>query len=543
MVDKTADSQSTPSPTSNGSTSTDGEPRGSRRLSSYLQSVAQISGVVTIIAATVYALGVFTLVLPIANSYNSTFAAAWYAVSVVPQTVVVGHGMKSLVWPSLALTLATTLFALTMLWLLHTLSVGWRHARAAAEGSTPRPSSMAYIYTFLSVLTIAVVIAIGVAWFGAEAFFAGRYSASGMGSYVVDFVFGSAYLLAAGLCVLSCSAAGVYGVSRWLLGASQLLRSRTFPSMSLKGFIYKGLIFAVLSGVVLFSVWMLAYLYFQVTEQPIPTTVEARLGIGFFISVVLVALFGLAVALFLMVRLLRYTRKAHLIGETIRANFTPIIAPLRDLSAYLAQRARVLSPTFSYSMVLFTMLYLALFIALNTLDFLGFLTDEVRGEIRAESMLDDILIPLVVFGALVSGLIMYRKDWRGFGRSERGHLSQGSWVYFSKEFLKGIGSRSLRSGLLWSLGAAYVFALLWAFLLAQLSPPPLPKVEVNEVGQAQSSSSVQSGQESAFQGKKLALLAHTDGYWYLIDEDEGDLMVVPDQTDKFIRLQLDEQPR
>jgi len=44
-------------------------------------------------------------------------------------------------------------------------------------------------------------------------------------------------------------------------------------------------------------------------------------------------------------------------------------------------------------------------------------------------------------------------------------------------------------------------------------------------------------------GKTLALLAHTEGYWYLIDEDEGDLLVVPDQTDKVIRLQLDEQPK
>src|SRR5215218_8486827 len=131
MVDKTADSQSTISSTSNGSRTPEGKGGGSRHLSSYLQSIAQISGVVTIIAATVYALGVFTLVLPISNSYNSTFDAAWYAVSVVPKTVVVGHGVKSLASPSLALTLATTLFALTMLWVVYIISIGWRHARAA----------------------------------------------------------------------------------------------------------------------------------------------------------------------------------------------------------------------------------------------------------------------------------------------------------------------------------------------------------------------------------------------------------------------------
>jgi hypothetical protein len=86
---------------------------------------------------------------------------------------------------------------------------------------------------------------------------------------------------------------------------------------------------------------------------------------------------------------------------------------------------------------------------------------------------------------------------------------------------------------------AYVIALASAFLLAQLRPPPLPEVEVNKFAQAESG---QPGQEPDFQGKTLALLAHTEGYWYLIDEDEGHLLVVPDQTDKFIRLRLDEQP-
>ena len=65
-------------------------------------------------------------------------------------------------------------------------------------------------------------------------------------------------------------------------------------------------------------------------------------------------------------------------------------------------------------------------------------------------------------------------------------------------------------------------------------------MEVNEVTPAPSS---QPEQQPAFEGKTLALLAHTEGYWYLIDEDENDLLVVPDQDDKFIRLRLDEQPK
>jgi len=34
-----------------------------------------------------------------------------------------------------------------------------------------------------------------------------------------------------------------------------------------------------------------------------------------------------------------------------------------------------------------------------------------------------------------------------------------------------------------------------------------------------------------------------EGYWYLIDEDKGDLLVIPDQEDKFMRLRLDEQAK
>jgi hypothetical protein len=266
-VEKTADSESERTSASNGSGSPDGETRGSRRVFSYLQSVAQISGVVTIIAATVYALGLFTLLLPISNTYNSTFPAAWYAVSVVPKTVVVGHGVKSLVWPSLVLTLATTLFALAMLWVLHTSAIGWRHARAAAERPTLSLFAMANIYTFLSFLAYISLFAVAVALLAWEAFWSGTSSISGMRSeqaqgYVarqiddmlnIDLL-GLPVFLAAGLCVFSSSAAAVSIVVRWLRGTSRLIRSRTFPSMSFRGFIrdfifYKGLAFAVLSSV------------------------------------------------------------------------------------------------------------------------------------------------------------------------------------------------------------------------------------------------------------------------------------------------------
>jgi len=541
MVEKAADSESKRTSASNGSGSPSGEAGGSRRLSSYLQSVAQISGVVTVIAATVYALGMFTLVLPITNTYNSTFPAAWYAVSVVPKTVVVGHGIKSLVWPSLALTLATTLFALTMLWVLHISAIGWRHARAAAERPALSLFSILNIYTFLSVLTLTLVAAVSVALFGWKAWLSGKYTVSGIGSYVDDLL-GLMYLLAAGLCVLSYSAAAFLVVARSLRGTSRLNRSRTFPSMSFRGFIYKGLAFSVLSSVFFFSAFMLIDISFYSTtsEEVSPGTLENYLLWGWLLSSALVVLFGLAVALFLMVRLLRYTRKAHLIQEARRSRtLSPIFTPLRDLSASLVQRASKVTPTVLYSMAVFTVLYLALLVAFHTLTLSSFLLGEVRGEIKSASWLDECFVPLVVFGALVSGVVLYWKDWKDLGSYEGDLLARGSWRHFFIGLLKSIGAHSLRRGLLLSLVVAYVIALASAFLLAELSPPPLPKVELNKLAQAEGG---QPAQEPDFQGKSLALLAHTEGYWYLIDEKKGHLLVVPDQTDKFIRLKLDEQP-
>jgi hypothetical protein len=273
-------------------------------------------------------------------------------------------------------------------------------------------------------------------------------------------------------------------------------------------FIYKGLAFAVLSSAILFWLFLFARtLGLQALGD--------YLGWGSLFLLSIAGLFGLAVAL------------------------SSLPAPLRDLRASLVQRVRVVSPTVLYSMGLFLVLYLALFIAVNTLALSGFLLGEIRGEIKSETWLDNSFLPLVVFGALASGVIMYRKDWKDLGSYEVAPLARGGWRHFLIGLVKGIGARSLRRGLLLSLVVAYVIALASAFLLAQLHPPPLPKVEVNKFAQAESG---QPGQEPDFQGKTLALLAHTEGYWYLIDEDEDHLLVVPDQTDKFIRLKLDEQP-
>jgi len=503
-----------------------------------LQSVAQISGVATIIAATVYALGVFTLVLPISNSYNPTFTAAWYAVSVVPKTVVVGHGIRSLAWPSLALTVATTLTALMVLWVLYVVSIGWRHARQTASQPTLYLTSLAIIYSVLAILIIPALNALFPAWVQGSklelpssdvAFYTQRSLT--MATVPLDI-----------LIVLSCSAIAVLVVARGMRYMQRLVASRAFPPMSLRGFIVslRGLIFKGL--LLVWLSWSFLYHLSRLEGYILETTFiyKELLGPGSVAYYLSLFFFGLAFVAMLLLILgaSRYILK--LIKQAKRDKALPSpSAALTGLGGSGWQRLRVFAPTMLYSAVLFLVFCLATLVALNILySFVLPQIDTVKESIKLESRLDEFFVPLVVLGAFISLAIMYRKGWRGLGRGEYDLFSQGGWVSFSKDLLTSIGSRSLRSGLFWSLGVAYVVALASAFLPAYLYPPPLPKVEVNEVAQAQSP---QPGQEPAFEGKTLALLAHAEGYWYLIDEDEGALLVVPDQTDKFIRLQFDEQ--
>jgi hypothetical protein len=321
----------------------------------------------------------------------------------------------------------------------------------------------------------------------------------------------------------------------------RVIASRALPSMSFRGFIFKGLLLVWLSLSFLFSlnrsVIYIANTTFIYKELYTPGRFGYLAGISLTLLFLLLAFVAM---LLLILSASRYILK--LIKQARRNKALPSpSAALAGWGRSAGQRIRALAPTLLYSVVLFLMFYVAALVAMNVLySFVLPLIDQVQVNIKAESRLDEFFVPLVVLGAFITLAIMYRKGWKGFGRGESDFLAEGGWLSFSKDLLASIGSRSLRSGLFWSLGVAYVIALAAAFLLAELSPPPLPKVEVNEVTPAQSS---RPEQQPAFEGKTLALLAHTEGYWYLIDEDEDDLLVVPDQDDKFIRLRLDEQPK
>jgi len=340
------------------------------------------------------------------------------------------------------------------------------------------------------------------------------------------------------LVVLLWSASIVLFVVRGVRYGRRLVSNRAFPSMSFRGLIFKGLLLVWLVFSFLASLSRSeGYIVSTTSFYNVFRFDRDGFGLYLFLSLLLLAFVAM---LLVILRVSLYILKLLTQAQGDQAVHSRSAA-LVGLGRSEWQRIRALAPTLLYSAVLFLVFYVAALFAVNVLfEFLIPRIVEISEGIRSETWLDECFIPLVVSGAFISLVIMYRKGWRGLGRGEHDPFSRGGWLSFSKGLLMSIGSRSVQSGLLWSLGVAYVIALASAFLLADLHPPPLPKVEVNEVAQSGSS---QPGHEPAFEGKKLALLAHTEGYWYLIDEDPGDLLVVPDQDDKLIRLGLDAQPK
>jgi hypothetical protein len=422
------------------------------------------------------------------------------------------------------------------LWVLYIMSIGWRYARQTASQATLYLTSLVIVYSLLAMLINI--------WF--SALFPAWVRGSGLDLPSSDVAFYTQRSLTFMtvpldvLIVLLCSALAVFVVAHGVRYMRRLIASRALPSMSFRGFIFKGLLLVWLSLSFLFSLnrseIYLANTTFISKELFTPGRFGYLAGICLFLLFLLLAFVGM---LLLILSASRYILRLIKEARRNKALLSPSAA-LAGWGRSAGQRIRALAPTLLYSVVLFLMFYVVALVAMNVLySFVLPLIDNTSEGIKSESWLDECFVPLVILGAFISLAIMYRKGWRGLGRGEYDLFSQGGWLSFSKDLLRSIGSRSLRSGLFWSLGVAYVVALASAFLLAELHPPPLPKVEVSKVPQTQS---VRSGEQSAFQGKRLALLAHTEGYWYLIDEDENHLLVVPDQDDQFIRLRLDEQP-
>jgi hypothetical protein len=112
-----------------------------------------------------------------------------------------------------------------------------------------------------------------------------------------------------------------------------------------------------------------------------------------------------------------------------------------------------------------------------------------------------------------------------------------SWRSFLGSFRKAVLPSSIRRGFVWCLGGAYAFSLVVASLLAFLEPPPLPQVEVTGDEDKFAQTMMSSGSESpGFQSETKRLLAHTEGHWYLIDEREDTLIVIPERDDYAVQF-------
>jgi hypothetical protein len=508
MADKTPDSESQLKTASNGSLSSSGTSEDSRRFSSYLQSAAQISGVATIIAAAFYALGVVNLYMPLWQIYGTPFSAAWYALSAIPKTVVVGQGITYFAWPALAIMVATTLIALMVLWLLYIMAIALRHAKQTARDQATL-SSVVSIYSLLVSLFLASVF-LGYTGWRVD-------TGSGIDlltSPLVEFYIQSSLtqleLLLAVLFVLLCLAAAVLVVAHEVRYMRTLIASKALPSVSFRsfrGFILKALLL----------VWLAYWFWFSLLRLGLLDIIDINswVSVSSYLALVFFPLAFVAVLL-LILSAPRYTLK------------------LLRKEELVMRQSHVFASTVLYPVVLVFAFLIVGVGAINVLYY--FIFPLISGRVSESNL----LLVLVVLGTLINLTIMYRTGWRGLGRGEYNFFSQGAWLTFARDLLMSIGSRTLRSGLFWSLGVACVSAFAIAFILAASNPLPLPSVSVNEVAQAQSD---RSRQESAVEGKRLALLAHAEGYWYLIDNRNAALLVVPDQADKFIRLDLSELPQ
>lgn len=66
---------------------------------------ADVASLVAVVSVITYSVGLFVFWYPISATYTGDFASAWYATSLVPRNVVVGHGVRQVFLPYLAIML------------------------------------------------------------------------------------------------------------------------------------------------------------------------------------------------------------------------------------------------------------------------------------------------------------------------------------------------------------------------------------------------------------------------------------------------------
>lgn len=79
-----------------------------------LQNIGDVAGTVAALGVVVYVLGLAGLAIPFARTEANNLATAWYALSLVPKTVVAGHGAR--IWFQLPFVSSSVLLLSAWLW-------------------------------------------------------------------------------------------------------------------------------------------------------------------------------------------------------------------------------------------------------------------------------------------------------------------------------------------------------------------------------------------------------------------------------------------
>lgn len=74
------------------------------------KAIVDVSALFAVLAATVYAVGLFALWAPLATKVTQDFPTSWYAVSLIPRMAVVGEGIRALLGFPILILLGTLAF-------------------------------------------------------------------------------------------------------------------------------------------------------------------------------------------------------------------------------------------------------------------------------------------------------------------------------------------------------------------------------------------------------------------------------------------------
>jgi hypothetical protein len=82
--------------------------------------ITQASAILAVVASGAYALGLFSVWIPLVTAYTSDMTSAWYVAGLVPRNVVLGQGVNKLLAPPIVLWLLTEalMIALYLVWQL-----------------------------------------------------------------------------------------------------------------------------------------------------------------------------------------------------------------------------------------------------------------------------------------------------------------------------------------------------------------------------------------------------------------------------------------